>query len=317
MNQDNPSTPTARSSAPTGNPISVQKPPWLRRRLPSGPDYEKIRTLIDKGGLHTVCQEAKCPNQFECFSNHTATFLIMGSRCTRNCRFCNIEPGPQGPPDPKEPERVAKAAAKMKLRYVVVTSVTRDDLPDGGASLFAATIRKIHALLPETMVEVLIPDFQGNRKALQTVLAAGPQVLNHNIETVPRLYAQVRPEADYGRSLELLSRVKPLAPHIPAKSGLMLGLGEHEDEIQATIGDLFAHGVRILTLGQYLQPSEAHLPVARFVEPQEFARWRKKALTIGFSEVASGPFVRSSYHAREVYEHLGDGAECGSPCHPS
>jgi lipoic acid synthetase len=285
--------------------MHMQKPSWLRQRLPSGPDYEKVRSLIHRDGLHTVCQEANCPNQFECFSNHTATFLIMGSHCTRNCRFCNIKTGLVDPPDPGEPERVAEAAAKMKLKYVVVTSVTRDDIPDGGASIFAATIRRIHQRLPEAVVEVLIPDFQGDRDALEKVLEAEPQVLNHNIETVARLYPKVRPEAKYRRSLALLKHVHSMTPHIPAKSGLMLGLGETEAETSATILDLFNHGCRILTLGQYLQPSTAHLAVERFIPPSEFEQWRQRALAIGFLEVASGPFVRSSYHAKEIFETMG------------
>ncbi len=207
-----------------GSPAT--KPPWLRRRLPTGATYEKVRAMIRSGHLHTVCQEARCPNQFECFSQQTATFLILGSRCTRNCRFCNIEPGPEGPPDPAEPLRVAQTAAEMGLRYVVVTSVTRDDLPDGGAGLFAATIRELRTRIADVRIEVLIPDFQGDPAALETVLNAGPDVLNHNIETVARLYPQVRPEAVYDRSLRLLQNAAAHRPAIPVKSGLMLGLGE-------------------------------------------------------------------------------------------
>jgi len=281
-----------------------RKPPWLRRRLPSGPVYEQVRSLIKKGHLHTVCQEAKCPNQFECFSSRTATFLIMGSKCTRNCRFCNIETGPDHPPDTGEPVRVAETAAKMKLRYVVVTSVTRDDLPDGGAGLFAATIGEIRKRIPEVLIEVLIPDFKGDEGALKTVVDAGPDVLNHNLETVSRLYATVRPEAVYQRSLDLLQRVNDYDPTLPTKSGLMLGLGETSDEIGRTLSDLYASEGRILTLGQYLQPSRAHLPVSRFVTPEEFDHWRDEAHKIGFTEVASGPFVRSSYHAKALYEDM-------------
>ena len=279
-----------------------QKPRWLKKRLPTGPQYEKIKELVGKDRLHTVCQEAKCPNMWECFSQQTATFLIMGSRCTRNCRFCSVAQGPVEPPDPAEPDRVASAARQMGLSYVVITSVTRDDLADGGAAFFAETIEAVHRRIPSAQVEVLIPDFQGNAAALQAVLAARPDVLNHNIETVPRLYTLVRPQARYQRSLQLLSRVQKYAPGLSIKSGLMLGLGESSDEIRSTLKDLFDAGCRILTLGQYLQPSKAHLPVKRFVTPEEFEQWRQLAIEIGFSEVASGPFVRSSYHAKELYQ---------------
>jgi lipoic acid synthetase len=280
------------------------KPSWLKKRLPSGPDFENVKVLINKSQLHTVCQEAKCPNIWECFSKHTATFLILGERCTRNCRFCAVAHGPLKPPDPEEPLRVAKAAQAMSLQYVVVTSVTRDDLPDGGAGLFAHTIREIRNRMTHTKVEVLIPDFQGNAQALKTVLKEHPDVLNHNIETVPRLYSTVRPEAIYARSLELLKRVHIFNATIPTKSGLMLGLGETSDEIQRTLQDLLDAGCRILTLGQYLQPTHKHLPVARFVTPNEFDHWQKIAYDLGFSEVASGPFVRSSYQAHELFQSL-------------
>lgn len=281
----------------------TQKPPWLKRRLPTGPDYEQIKTLINKGGLHTVCQEAKCPNIWECFSKQTATFMIMGSRCTRNCRFCAIAHGPTAPPDPEEPARVAEAVRKMGLNYVVITSVTRDDLPDGGAVFFAQTLQEIRKQIPDAVIEILIPDFQGNKNALKTVLKARPDVLNHNIETVPRLYSTVRPEANYNRSLELLKQTGQYGPSIPTKSGLMLGLGERPDEISRTLEDLFKTGCRILTLGQYLQPSNQHLQVERFVSPEEFDSWEKTALEIGFSQVAGGPFVRSSYHAKELFQN--------------
>ncbi|MEA3231612.1 MAG: lipoyl synthase [Thermodesulfobacteriota bacterium] len=277
------------------------KPKWLRRRLPSGPAHEKVRNLIRTHGLHTVCEQAKCPNQFECFSQQTATFLILGDRCTRDCRFCNVPPGPDQPPDPDEPRRVAETARKMGLKYVVITSVTRDDLPDGGAALFAETIRRVHRAIDDVRVEVLIPDFQGKADALKTVLAARPDVLNHNIETVVRLYPIARPQAEYGRSLELLNRVSTHNPPIPSKSGLMLGLGESEAEIKECLRDIFDTGCHMLTLGQYLQPSLGHLPVARFVPPEEFDAWRNTALKMGFKHVASGPFVRSSYHAKDLY----------------
>ena len=281
----------------------VQKPPWLKRRLPTGPDFERVKALINKGGLHTVCQEAKCPNMWECFSKHTATFMIMGSRCTRSCRFCAIDHGPTTKPDPAEPAKVAKAARKMGLNYVVITSVTRDDLSDGGASFFAETIKEVRKQIPDALVEVLIPDFQGNGNALKTVLKARPDVLNHNIETVPRLYSTVRPEANYDRSLEVLKQTRKYDQSIPTKSGLMLGLGELPAEICRTLEDLVKAGCSMLTLGQYLQPSKQHLQVERFVPPEEFDSWRKTALEIGFSQVAGGPFVRSSYHAKELFQN--------------
>jgi lipoic acid synthetase len=281
-----------------------RKPEWLKRRLPAEGDFSQVRQLIESGRLHTVCQEARCPNIWECFSHRTATFLILGDRCTRNCRFCSVASGKPDPPDPGEPRRVAEAVARMGLRYAVITSVTRDDLPDGGAAHFAATIEAIRASIPGAQIEVLIPDFQGDRASLATVLRARPDVLNHNIETVPRLYAQVRPQADYRRSLELLRRARDFDPAIPTKSGLMLGLGERPDELRQTLTELRAAGCRILTLGQYLQPSAAHLPVEAYITPDEFADWREKALALGFAEVASGPFVRSSYHAQESFEAL-------------
>lgn len=278
------------------------KPSWLRRKLPSGPEHEQVLALIRQGQLHTVCQEAKCPNQFECFSAHTATFLILGATCTRHCSFCNIESGPMHPPDPEEPARVAEAAQRMKLRYVVVTSVTRDDLPDGGAGIFAETILAIRNKIPGALVEVLIPDLQGDLHALRTVETAKPNVLNHNIETVSRLYPTVRPEAGYNRSLELLRSASAMDETVATKSGIMLGLGETADEVRQTLYDLRSAECRIVTIGQYLQPTKRHLPVTRFVPPEEFEQWRSKALEMGFSEVASGPFVRSSYHAKELYE---------------
>ena len=283
------------------NRISLAKPRWLRRTLPSGPEYEKIRNLLKGHALTTVCQEAKCPNQFECYGQGTATFMILGERCTRNCRFCAVGHPPEGLPDPEEPERVAEAVALLDLRYAVVTSVTRDDLADGGAALFAETIRAIRRRRPGALIEVLIPDLQGDREALATILDAGPDVLNHNIETVSRLYPEVRPQARYHRSLELIRRVKKSHPDIPTKSGLMLGLGETLPEIETTWRDLFVAGCDILTMGQYLQPSANHLPVQRFVPPEEFTELEQKAYAIGFAGVASGPFVRSSYQAEALY----------------
>lgn len=279
----------------------LPKPDWLRLKLPAGPDFEAVRSLIAGSALHTVCQEAKCPNQWECFAGRTAAFLIMGHRCTRNCRFCAVEHGPLWPPDPEEPLRVAKAAQSLGLRYIVVTSVTRDDLPDGGAAGFAAAIEAIRAKIPDAEVEVLVPDFQGDRGALLAVVRARPDVLNHNIETVERLYPSVRPGALYARSMQLCRRAKAFDASLPIKSGLMLGLGESEEEIRRTLRDLLDAGCTLLTLGQYLQPSSDHIPVERFVTPAEFDNWKQIALDMGFSRVASGPLVRSSYHARDLF----------------
>ncbi|MFZ0942423.1 MAG: lipoyl synthase [Syntrophobacteraceae bacterium] len=278
----------------------IRKPDWLKLKLPAGPDYELVRSLISNSALHTVCQEARCPNQWECFAGQTAAFLIMGPRCTRNCRFCAVEHGPSGPPDPEEPFRVAEAAHGLGLRYVVVTSVTRDDLPDGGAAIFAATIRAIRKKIPDVQVEVLIPDFQGRPEPLLAVVEARPDVLNHNIETVERLYPPVRPGAEYKRSTQLLRRAKGFNASLAIKSGLMLGLGELPEEIHQTLRDLLDAGCTLLTLGQYLQPSADHIPVERFVSPAEFDKWKEIALSMGFWRVASGPLVRSSYHAQDL-----------------
>ena len=278
----------------------IRKPDWLKLKLPAGPDYELVRSLISNSALHTVCQEARCPNQWECFAGQTAAFLIMGPRCTRNCRFCAVEHGPSGPPDPEEPFRVAEAAHGLGLRYVVVTSVTRDDLPDGGAAVFAATIRAIRKKIPDVQVEVLIPDFQGRPEPLLAVVEARPDVLNHNIETVERMYPTVRPGAEYKRSTQLLRRAKGFNASLAIKSGLMLGLGELPEEIHQTLRDLLDAGCTLLTLGQYLQPSADHIPVERFVSPAEFDKWKEIALSMGFWRVASGPLVRSSYHAQDL-----------------
>jgi lipoic acid synthetase len=282
----------------------VKKPQWLKRSLPKGSKYEIVRRLLNKSRLHTVCQEAKCPNIWECFSKQTSTFLIMGPYCTRSCRFCAVEKGISGPLNMEESIRVAETVENMGLDYVVITSVTRDDLPDGGAGHFSKTIQEIRKRMPEAFVEVLIPDFQGNSESLQIVLDAFPSVLNHNIETVPRLYPSVRPEAVYTRSIELLKQAKQYNSSIPTKSGLMLGLGETSKEIEKTLEDLLNAGCRFLTIGQYLQPTKEHLPVERFVSPEEFEMWKKTALELGFSDVASGPFVRSSYNAKELYQTL-------------
>jgi lipoic acid synthetase len=283
----------------------LAKPPWLRRRIPSGSTYQEVQRLLKDTSLHTVCREACCPNLGECYSRGTATFLILGDRCTRNCRFCAVSHGVPLPLDPDEPARVAEAVEKLGLRYVVITSVTRDDLPDGGAGIFSQTIRMIQRRTPASMVEVLIPDFQGNPEALKTVLEGRPDVLNHNVETVPRLYPTVRPGAVYRRSVEVLSRARNLDRSVPTKSGFMLGLGETSEEVRQVMGDLVDAGCRILTLGQYLQPSQDHLPVERFIRPEEFDEWKQTGLAMGFAEVASGPFVRSSYHAHELFQALG------------
>ncbi len=278
------------------------KPAWLRKQLPKGGDFQRVKQLLAKSKLHTVCQEANCPNMFECFSKDTSTFMILGSECTRNCGFCNVTPAQPQPIDPDEPMRVAKAAKDLNLRYVVVTSVTRDDLPDGGAAHFAATIRAIKSTLPgDTKVEVLIPDFQGNTTALKTVIDAAPDVINHNIETVPSLYSKVRPQADYHQSCDLFKNVKAINSGMPVKSGIMVGLGETMDQLEQTMSDLFRHQCDILTVGQYLQPTRSHLEVEKYYSPQEFDMIEKKARDIGFKKVAAGPFVRSSYQASDLF----------------
>jgi len=279
------------------------KPPWLKKRLSSGRHYDKVVGLIKSGNLHTVCEEAHCPNLGECFSNGTATFMVLGDHCTRNCRFCAVQHGPPEPPDKEEPGRVADAVKKMELRYAVITSVTRDDLPDGGAAHFAAVIRAVKQQNPGTKVEVLIPDFQGSVKNLKTVVAAVPHVLNHNLETVPRLYPQVRPQANYHQSLKLIQRVGAIDPGLATKSGLMLGLGERNDEVKEVLCDLLSVGCAFLTLGQYLAPSKNHHPVVAYISPESFLKWEQTALEMGFRGVASGPFVRSSFHAGEMFEN--------------
>ena len=294
-----------KAPPPEEKPIAPRrKPAWLKRRLPSGPQYEQTRALLQSGRLHTVCQAADCPNIFECFSKHTATFMILGDHCTRDCAFCAVRHGALAAPDPDEPRRVAEATAQMGLTYVVVTSVTRDDLPDGGAEVFAETIHQLRRRIPGVTVEVLIPDFQGNSDALQTVLDARPDVLNHNVETVERLYPDVRPQADYRQSLTLLQRTRHLSPAIPTKSGIMLGLGETEAEIAQTLKDLRDVDCQMITIGQYLQPSPRHHPVAAYVPPEAFDRWGRLAQRMGFASVASGPFVRSSYQAGEAFSRL-------------
>lgn len=279
-----------------------QRPNWLRRRVPADGNSADVERLLRKSQLHTVCEEAACPNRQECFAQGTATFLILGDHCSRNCRFCAVRHGPKSAPDADEPRNVAETAEKLGLAYVVVTSVTRDDLEDGGAGHFAETILAIRKKIPHVRIEVLIPDFQGSSQAIEKVVSAGPDVLNHNIETVPRLYERARPGADFGRSLSLLESVSFLDPAMPTKSGLMLGLGETDDEIRAAMTALRKAGCRLLTIGQYLQPSPRHLPVENYISPERFEAWRQEALTYGFTSVASGPFVRSSYQAAAMFE---------------
>jgi lipoic acid synthetase len=281
-------------------PDSHPRPPWLRVRFFGGQNYQDLKRILRTLDLHTVCESARCPNMGECWEHRTATFMILGNICTRACGFCAVPSGrPIGPPDEDEPERVARAVERMGLRYAVVTSVNRDDQPDGGAAIFAATIRSIRERVPGCKVEVLIPDFRGVWSALETVLEARPDVLNHNVETVPRLYSQVRKAAVYERSLELLLRAKQFAPRTPTKTGMMLGLGEHREEVLAAMEDLVRQGTDILTIGQYLQPTPEHLPVIRFVHPDEFAEYKQRGERMGFRHVESGPLVRSSYHAHE------------------
>jgi lipoic acid synthetase len=279
-----------------------RKPPWLKIRLSQLRDTSKVKSILNVTSLHTVCEEARCPNLGECFSSGTATILILGKICTRNCGFCAVERGIPAFLDESEPERVATAISKMKLQYVVVTSVTRDDLPDGGASVFARTIRAVRSLDPKIKIEVLIPDFKGDEASLVTVLKESPDVLNHNVETVPRLYPQVRPQADYGRSLGLLKRVKEYNPRMKTKSGFMLGLGESREEVLDLLRDLRKTECDFLTIGQYLQPRPDRLPVKEYVPPEEFEEYKKIGEEMGFKSVASGPFVRSSFHASEMFE---------------
>jgi lipoic acid synthetase len=281
--------------------ISRAKPVWLRRRLPPPGRSATVMAAIKNRGLHTVCEEAHCPNQLECFGTGTATFLLLGPSCTRRCTFCAVDKSPVHKPDPGEPARTGEAVAQMELKFSVVTMVTRDDLSDGGARHVARTIEIIHHKCPGVGVEILISDLGGNWRALDTVLAARPEVLNHNLETVPRLYPQVRPQADYQRSLDLLSRARAHVPPLVTKSGLMLGLGETKDEILTVMDDLREAGCHVITLGQYLAPSERHHPVVRYVPPEEFAEYEAHALARGFFGTASAPLVRSSYRAEELY----------------
>ena len=279
--------------------LPMRRPEWLKVRLTQSPHYREVKGLLRGLGLHTVCEEALCPNIGECFGHRTATFLILGRVCTRNCRFCAVEPGRPAAPDPEEAERVAQAVRHLGLRHVVITSVTRDDLPDGGAEVFANTISRIREVAPACSVEVLIPDFGGSAAALETVIRARPDILNHNVETVSRLYGQVRPQADYARSLDLLRRAKGMDRGMVTKSGIMVGLGEGKEEVLRIMADLRAVDCDILTIGQYLRPSAAHLPIQRYYTPEEFAEFARAGLEMGFRHVESAPLVRSSYHAHQ------------------
>ncbi|MEW5754778.1 MAG: lipoyl synthase [Pseudomonadota bacterium] len=276
----------------------LPKPRWIKAKSPTGPEVARIKAILREQKLHSVCEEAACPNLGECFHHGTATFMIMGGICTRRCPFCDVAHGRPDPLDPNEPEHLAAAVQAMGLKYVVVTSVDRDDLRDGGAEHFAKCVQALRLATPQTRIEILVPDFRGRADiALEFLCREPPDVFNHNLETVPRLYKQARPGADYQGSLDLLQRFKSCAPQVPTKSGLMLGLGETDAEIIAVLEDLRAHGCDMLTLGQYLQPSPHHLPVARYVAPEQFEQLAQTARALGFTSVASGPMVRSSYHA--------------------
>jgi len=274
-----------------------KRPEWLRVRLPTGQNYEDLKQLMRSKALHTVCEEARCPNMGECWGHRTATFMILGSVCTRSCGFCAVATGRPMTLDWEEPRRVAEAAQQMGLRHVVVTSVNRDEMKDGGATLFAATIRWLRRLNPGVTIEVLTPDFKGSREALQVVMDARPDVFNHNVETVPRLYKRVRPQAIYQRSLDVLAAAKALRPEMPVKTGFMLGLGETHEEVLALLADLRDRQVDIVTIGQYLRPTPDHLPIERYYTPAEFREYARLGKELGIRHVESGPLVRSSYHA--------------------
>lgn len=281
-------------------PPKAARPEWLRAPAPAGENYRELKELMGRLGLHTVCESAACPNVGDCWNRRTATFMILGNVCTRRCGFCAVQKGVPLDVDMDEPRRVAEAVQAMGLRYAVITSVNRDDRKDGGSLLFAMTIRSIRERVPGCRVEVLVPDFQGSREAMRILMDARPDVMNHNTETVPRLYRQVRLGASYERSLDVLAYAKKLGPETPTKSGLMLGLGETMDEVLTVMRDLRASQVDILTLGQYLRPSPRHLPVLRYVPPEEFAQYRQAGAAMGFTHVEAGPLVRSSYHADEA-----------------
>lgn len=281
-----------------------KRPDWLKVRFPSGPNFRELKELMRTNSLHSVCEEAHCPNIGDCWERRTATFMILGAVCTRSCGFCAVDTGKPPVYDILEPGRVASAVQHLNLRHVVVTSVARDELPDGGAEVFARTIRAIHRKVPGCSVEVLIPDFKGSLDSLRTVVEAEPEILNHNTETVPRLYRRVRPQAKYERTLELLARVKQLRPDMVTKTGIMVGLGETRAEITQVMRDLREVQCDVLTIGQYLRPSKEHLPLERYYTPAEFAELKDEGLALGFSHVESGPLVRSSYHADEQVSHI-------------
>jgi lipoyl synthase len=276
-------------------------PDWLKVRIGGGENYSKVKTLLRSAKLHTICEEAKCPNIAECFGSGTSVFLLLGNVCTRNCRYCNVSHGTPGPLNGTEPEDIADSVQTLGLKYVVVTSVTRDDLPDGGASVFYETVQAIRRVNRECRIEVLIPDFRGDEKAIQTVIDAAPDVINHNIEVVEDLFPLIRPEGDYQRSLGVLKAIKTNEKNIPSKSGLMVGLGESTEQILATLRDLRDAQVDFLTLGQYLQPTSAHTMVKKYYTPDEFSQLRTSAIQLGFTHVESGPLVRSSYHAQNAF----------------
>ncbi|NCA98925.1 MAG: lipoyl synthase [Clostridia bacterium] len=292
-------------TSPTNPTQKSRKPDWFKVQANAGEANEAVIRLIRSLNLHTVCEEANCPNAGECFSNKTATFMLLGSQCTRNCTFCAVGKGFPEMPDPDEPARLAEAIAQLKLRHVVLTTVTRDDLPDGGASHFVAVIAAIRDKIPENTpaIEVLISDLQGNWDALQQIIDARPQVINHNVETVPRLYPEVRPEADFARSVDLLRRVNVQNPDILTKSGIMVGLGETPSEVLEVLKSLREAGCKLLTIGQYLAPSSKHHPVVEYIHPDQFLAYKKAGEAMGFAHVASGPLVRSSYHAGEALDH--------------
>lgn len=296
---------TNHRSRPTDQ---ARKPPWLKVKAPGGPNYASLKHLIRKLNLHTVCEEAHCPNVGECWEHRTASFMILGDVCTRNCAYCAVAHGTPEPYDPEEPRRLAEAVAHMGLRHVVITSVDRDDLPNGGAEAFAGCVREIRQRLSDTSVELLIPDFKGSDRALGIVVASQPDILNHNLETIQRLYRIARPGGRYDRALRLLRRAKVMDPSLLTKSGIMCGLGEDWDELMQAMRDLRAQGVDILTLGQYLRPSASHLPVTRFYTPEEFAELEHVGLAMGYRHVESGPLVRSSYHAWDQAQAAGAGA---------
>ena len=314
MSQDNAQGVKHKGAAKTARiPIKVvpletklKKPEWIRAKLPSGGQFMEIKRILREQKLHTVCEEASCPNIGECFSKGTATFMIMGDICTRRCPFCDVGHGRPNPLDPEEPKHLAETVAALKLKYVVITSVDRDDLRDGGAGHFADCIKAIRELSPSTQIEVLVPDFRGRLDiALEILAETPPDVMNHNLETAPRLYKQARPGADYKHSLELLKRYKALRPDVATKSGIMVGLGEDDEEVREVMRDMREYDIDMITIGQYLQPTDGHLPVLRYVSPQMFKTFETEALDMGFKHAAVGAMVRSSYHADEQAKDAG------------